>query len=91
MKLRLRGLTRSPARSAAGSAEYADGRPCARFAFRFDIAAVQLRDVFHDRKAEPGSAEFADARFVGPIKTLENSRQIARRNSDALIRNTDAH
>ena len=65
-------------------------RPAPRFTFRLDTAAVQLRDVLHDREPEPRAAELAMARFVRAIESLEDARQIAGRNSRSVIGNTQA-
>src|SRR6267143_3817011 len=51
---------------------------------------MQLCDVFYDREAEAGPAEFAAATFVGAIEALKNTRQIGSTNPDALIRYADA-
>ena len=58
---------------------HADRRSFARLALGFDGAAMQLRDVFHDREAQAGSAQLAAAPFIGAIETLEDARQIALR------------
>ena len=68
----------------------ADGRPAPEFTFRLDTAAVQLRDVLHDRKTETRPAELAMARFVRAIESLEDARQIAGRNSRSVIGNAQA-
>ena len=81
-------------RSPTGCAErknHADRRPFAWLALRFGGAAMQLRDVFHDRETQARAAELAASRFVGAIKTLENARQIVLANPNALIGDTDAY
>ena len=65
--------------------------PAPKFTFRLDTAAVQLRDVLHDRETEPRPAELAMARFVRAVKSLEDARQIAGRNSRSAIRNTQTN
>ena len=55
----------------------------------FDTAAMQFGDVLYDRQSQTCATQLAAARFVRAIKALEDSRQIARRNADALI--ADAH
>ena len=41
--------------------------------------------MFHNRQPKTGAAEFATARFVGPIKPLEDARQILLTNADTII------
>src|SRR5439155_7877364 len=54
-------------------------------AFRFDPAAVQLGDVFHNQQPEAGAAELTAAGLVRAIKSFKNSRQIFLTNSDAIV------
>jgi hypothetical protein len=54
--------------------ENTNGGAATELAFRFDPAAMQLRDVFDDGKTETGATEFAAACFIDPIKPFENPR-----------------
>src|SRR5207253_6656501 len=63
----------------------ANRRPATKFAFRLHPSAVKLRDVFDNRQAEAGATEFAAARFVRAIESLENPRQIFAANPNAVI------
>ena len=69
----------------------ADGRAATEFACSFDTAAMQLDNMLYDRQTQTCATQLATPRFVRPIKALEDSRQIARRNSDALIRNAESY
>src|SRR5882724_3874317 len=59
--------------------------------FRFDATAVQLRDVFDDGKTKAGATQLAAARFVDPIKSFENARQILFANADAGVAYTQCY
>ena len=49
-------------------------RPFSDFALGFDVAAVELRDMFHNRQAKAGASNaVVAARFVGAIEALENA------------------
>src|SRR5690242_15973062 len=55
-------------------------------------AAVHgFHEVFHDRKAEAGSAKLARTAGVDAIEALENPRKMFRRDAGACIGNADAH
>ena len=60
------------------------------FALGLDGPAMQLRDMFDNRKTKPGPAKFPMTRLIGPIKPLKNSRQIARRDSRPVVGHTQA-
>src|SRR6266403_2807998 len=68
-----------------------NGRAPTKLAFRFDAAAVQLRDVLDDGKAKAGAAQLAAARLVDPIKSLEDARQIFFANADSSVANTECN
>src|SRR5437588_6736576 len=66
--------------------DHANCRSLSHLAFSFNTPAVQLGDMFDDRKTEAGAANaFGAARFVGPIEAFENAREIVLANSDAAI------
>ena len=65
-------------------------RPAPGLTFRLDAAAVQLRDVLYDRETEPGPAQFPVARFIRPVKSLEDAWQIARRNTRSIVRDAES-
>ena len=68
----------------------ADGRASTDGAFGFNAAAMQFNNVLYNRQSQTRATQFAAARFVRAIKALKNSRQIAARNSDALVADADA-
>src|SRR5688572_8103972 len=53
------------------------------------LAAVQERQVLHDREAEPGSAHVAGSRPVNPVKTLEKPLQMLHRDTVAIVLDED--
>src|SRR5215203_2174389 len=63
--------------------------PAAKFGFRGYLAAVQTRKVFHDRKAEPGTAYLAGAAAVEAVKALEYASKVFRDYSLACVGNRD--
>ena len=58
---------------------------------RHDIAAVQLRDVAHDRRAEPEAALRRRECAFGPAERLEQVRQVFRRNALPRIGDRQPH
>src|SRR5262249_39701659 len=53
---------------------------------RFDVTAMEMRDMFYDRQAQAcPSNVFGSARFVGAIEPFENARQIFFANTDATV------
>src|SRR5689334_13850759 len=69
---------------------YSDGRALANLAIRFNPAAVQLGNVFHNRKPKPCPPDFAASSFVRAIKPLKNSRQILLTDSSTGIGDAEA-
>src|SRR5262249_25070473 len=65
--------------------DHANRGAASELAFRFDPAAVQLGDMFHNRQPEAGAAELTAAGLVRAIKSFKNSRHIFAANSDAVI------
>ena len=58
----------------------------AELALGFDAAAMELRDMFHNREAETGAAStIVAARFVGAVEALENARQIFFADADSVV------
>ena len=45
----------------------ANGGALANLTLGFDLPAMQMSDVFHDRKAETGAAQLTMTRFVGGL------------------------
>ncbi len=68
----------------------ADDTPVSKFALGFHGPAVKLRDVLHDRKTQPGTAELAAPCFVRTIESLKDARHITRGNADSFIGHGDA-
>ena len=54
-------------------------------AFNGYLAAVSLGDVFDNRKAQSGTAQFAAAGFVDAIKSFKKTGQVLFGNADALV------
>jgi hypothetical protein len=55
--------------------QYPNGRAPPDFALGFDVAAVELRDMFHNRKAKAcASNAVMAARLVDAVESLENAR-----------------
>src|SRR5260370_6044224 len=65
--------------------DHANRGAASELAFRFDPAAVQLGDMFHNREPEAGAAELRAAGLVRAIKSFKNSRQMFLTNSDAIV------
>src|SRR5439155_3660631 len=66
--------------------DHANCRAFFDFALRFDVTAMELRYMFHDRQAETGSPNvFSCARFVDTIEALENARQIFFADADPVV------
>src|SRR5215213_1653806 len=55
-----------------------------------DFTTMQQRDVFHDREAEAGAAHVSRARTINAIKAFEQSLQVLRRNTVAVVLNEDS-
>src|SRR5581483_1163667 len=56
--------------------DYADDGAAAQFAFRFDVAAVELGNVFENGQAETGATQFAAAGLVRAKESFEDTRQV---------------
>src|SRR5581483_11224543 len=56
--------------------DYADDGAAAQFAFRFDVAAVELGNVFDNGQAETGATQFAAAGLVRAKESFEDTRQV---------------
>ena len=52
---------------------------------------VQIDEMLHDGQPQAGSSGTAGPRFVHPVKTLENARQIFFRDADPRIADDDAN
>src|SRR5205085_5278778 len=63
----------------------ANRRAAARLALGLNAAAVELRNMFHNRQPQPSAAELATARFVRAIESFEDPRQILTANSNSVI------
>src|SRR5947207_7308814 len=74
--------TGAPASSAAGEPA-ADLEAVAAAPAGLDGAARRGDDVLHDREAEPGAAR--GPRLVGPVEALEEPRQVALADADAVV------
>src|SRR5215471_20542631 len=55
-------------------------------ALHLDPAAQRGRDMFHDAEAQPGPAEGAGAGPVDAVESLEDPRQMLRRDPDPCVR-----
>ena len=56
-------------------------------AFNGYLAAVGLGNVFDNCESQPGTAQFAAAGFVDPVKSFKKTGQVFFGNADALIFN----
>ena len=68
-----------------GGEPYDDGGALAQAAFDAQAALMKLEDVFDDREAETGAAEFARARAIDAIEALGQPRDIGGRNAFAGV------
>src|SRR5438093_13473004 len=65
---------------------HANRRPFAEFTLSFDMAAVELRDVFHDGEAKTGAANAVMAAcLVDAIESLKNAGQIFFADTGAIV------
>src|SRR6266513_3771850 len=56
------------------------------FALGFDVAAVELRDMFDDRKAKACASDVVvAARLVDAVESLKNARQIVVADADPVV------
>ena len=53
--------------------------------FDGDMAPMGLNNVFDNGQTEPGTAEFAAAGFVHPVKSFEKPRQVLVRYAGPLV------
>ena len=69
----------------------AEDRSFSQLALDGDFSVHAFYDVPDDRKSQASATHRARAGFIDPIKSLEDTRQILRRDSYAVISNPDAH
>src|SRR6185295_1013776 len=64
-------------------------RALPRFTLCPHSSTLRLDQLFHDRKAKPGAASRTSARVVRAVETLEDERQVFRRNAWTTVRDGD--
>src|SRR5258708_9499939 len=67
--------------------QHSEDAALTRHTFHLDLTAMRFDDVFDYRQAKPGpaAAVVGGTRFVGPVKTLEDMRQICCGNADSRV------
>src|SRR5256714_42599 len=68
---------------------HAEGGPFPRRGLHLDRSTVRLDDVLDDRQPQPRPAHLARARPLGPVKPLENPRQILSADADPVVDHLD--
>src|SRR5690349_17123149 len=58
-------------------------------AFGQDLAAVQARQLLHQRQADPGPFIATRAGITNPVETLKYPRELISRNSHARVRDAE--
>src|ERR1043165_5876936 len=68
---------------------HGEGASLPEFGFDGDLAAVQQRQVLHDREAETGAAHLTRPRAIDAIEALEERSEMLRWNAVAVVAHAD--